>query len=176
MLQRYYCSASPFLACHIPLQGPDNPTLVLALISRPFYPGKGLFSTDRERWGENERWKNRRVRWRSAIGREEGVVLFFLPHQFNCSDSSTMSLYTLGFQLWSGKGGHKKRDRGMDRKKERGSAAVSFQTKWAQTSSSLAKKAQNWPDLNLVEANEQTDWIYNYKIPHFSIVTLMVCI
>lgn len=59
------------------------------------------------------------MRWRSAIGREEGVVLFFLPHQFNCSDSSTMSLYTLGFQLWSGKGGHKKRDRGMDRKKER---------------------------------------------------------
>lgn len=64
----------------------------------------------------------------------------------------------------------------MDRKKERGRAAVSFQTKWAQTSSSLAKKAQNWPDLNLVEANEQTDWIYNYQIPHFSIVTLMVCI
>lgn len=50
----------------------------------------------------------------------------------------------------------------MDRKKERGRAAVSFQTKWAQTSSSLAKKAQNWPDLNPVEwikkANEQTEF------------------
>lgn len=82
-----------FLACHIPLLGPDSTarlSFALFLISGPFLSRTRPFSTNTEMEGE----RSGVMLGRGEEGDEEAEgVLFSLPPQFNCSDSSTTSLY-----------------------------------------------------------------------------------
>lgn len=66
-----------FLACHIPLQGPDSPALLFSLISRPFIRGLSApAEKDGEGWGGEGRGEEE---WRGEAEAHGGVLFPAAP-------------------------------------------------------------------------------------------------